>query len=119
LENIIEKNKDTFELFSKESLKKKFKGINVENIYIPGNHDRLCWILDPLKEKIAECLNLDKNNKENFNHYFLNNEHGVYALHGHIFDSFNYGGVPYHTNQDLAIVPIGDPITTEIFIKIH
>jgi len=118
LENIIDKNKETFELFSKESLKKIFGGIDVENIYIPGNHDRLCWMLNPLKEKVTKYLDLDIDNNENFKHYFSDVEHGVYALHGHIFDSFNYEGSPSHTNQDHEIVPIGDPMTTEIFIKI-
>jgi UDP-2,3-diacylglucosamine pyrophosphatase LpxH len=118
LEHIIEKNDDTFELFSKESLRKEFKGIHVENIYIPGNHDRLCWILNPLKEKVIKSLSLDKNNKNNFKHYFTDTEHGVYALHGHIFDSFNYEGGPFYTNQDHEMVPIGDPMTTEIFVKL-
>ena len=118
LDTIVEKNKDTFNLFSKKSLKERFGKINVENIYIPGNHDRLCWIIDPLKEKVLKLLDLNTNNKKNFKHYFSNSEHGVYALHGHIFDSFNYEGSSLHTTQDYKLVPIGDPITTEMLIKI-
>jgi len=118
LESIIEKNRDTFELFSKKSLKERFGEIDVENIYIPGNHDRLCWMVDPLKEKVTGLLDLNKENNDNFKHYFSDSDHGVYALHGHIFDSFNYEGGPFHTTQDHGIVPIGDPMTTEIFIKI-
>lgn len=118
LETITEKNKDTFNLFSKKSLKERFEKINVENIYIPGNHDRLCWMIDSLKEKLIELLDLNTDNKENFKHFFSNSKHGVYALHGHIFDSFNYEGSPFYTKQDYKLVPIGDPITTEIIIKI-
>ena len=118
LDTIAEKNKDTFNLFSGKSLKKTFEEINVENIFIPGNHDRLCWMIDELKEKVTELLDLNINNKENFSHYFSDSDYGVYALHGHIFDSFNYEGGPFHTRQDYKLVPIGDPMTTEIFIKI-
>lgn len=118
LDTIVEKNKHTFALFSKKALRKRFREINVENIYIPGNHDRLCWIIDPLKEKVLKLLDLNTDNKENFKHYFSNSEHSVYALHGHIFDSFNYEGSSLHTTKDYKLVPIGDPITTEMLIKI-
>jgi UDP-2,3-diacylglucosamine pyrophosphatase LpxH len=118
LESIIEKNRDTFELFSKKSLKERFGEIDVENIYIPGNHDRLCWMVDPLREKVTGLLDLNKENNDNFKHYFSDSDHGVYALHGHIFDSFNYEGGSLHTKQDYKLVPIGDSITTEILIKI-
>ena len=118
LDTIAEKNKDIFNLFSKKSLKETFKDINIENIYIPGNHDRLCWMIDPLREKVIELLNLNSDNKENFKLNFSDSGHGVYAFHGHIFDSFNYEGSSFHTKQDHKLVPIGDPITTEIFTKI-
>jgi len=118
LEKIAEKNKDTFKLFSKEALERKFKGINIETIYIPGNHDRLCWIIDELKEKVIELLGLNANNEENFKHYFSNIEHGVYATHGHIFDEFNYERKSNHIEENYKLVPIGDPITTEIIAKL-
>jgi len=118
LEKISEKNKDTFNLFSKEALKRKFKSVNIETIYIPGNHDRLCWMIDELKEKVIELLGLSANNTENFKHYFSNIEHGVYATHGHIFDEFNYEGESNHNEEDYKLVPIGDPITTEIIAKL-
>jgi len=118
LENIEERNKDTFNLFSKEALESLFEGVNVETIYIPGNHDRLCWMIDELKEKAIELLGLKDNNDDNFKHYFSNSEHAVYAVHGHIFDKFNYEGGPFYTNKDYGLVPIGDPITTEILVKI-
>ena len=118
LEKIAEKNKNTFKLFSKEALKRKFKGINIETIYIPGNHDRLCWMIEELKEKVIELLGLNANNTENFKHYFSNIEHGVYATHGHIFDEFNYERKSSHIEEDYKLVPIGDPITTEIIAKL-
>jgi len=118
LKKIAEKNKDTFNLFSKEALKRKFTGVNIETIYIPGNHDRLCFMIDELKEKVIELLGLNVNNDENFKHFFFNNEHGVYATHGHIFDEFNYEAKSKHNEEDYKLTPIGDPITTEIIAKL-
>ncbi|MBU4227076.1 metallophosphoesterase [bacterium] len=118
LDKIAEKNKDTFNLFSKQNLENTFKDNHVETIYIPGNHDRLCWMIGELKEKVIELLGLSANNAENFKHYFSNSGHGVYATHGHIFDKFNYEGGPSYTDSDYRLVPIGDPITTEILTKI-
>ena len=118
LDKIAVKNKDTFNLFSKKNLENTFKDTHVEAIYIPGNHDRLCWMIDELKEKVMELLALNANNAKNFKHHFFNIEHGVYATHGHIFDNFNYEGGPAYTDLDYGLVPIGDPITTEILAKI-
>ncbi len=118
LEKITEKNQDTFNLFSKQNLENTFKDTNVETIYIPGNHDRLCWMIDELKEKVIELLGLSANNTDNFKHYFTDRKHGVYATHGHIFDKFNYEGGSSYTDLDYGLVPIGDPITTEILAKI-
>jgi len=118
LDKIAKKNKDTFKLFSKKNLKNTFKDTEVETIYIPGNHDRLCWMVDALKEKAILLLGLNTNNEQNFKHFFSDSEHGVYATHGHIFDNFNYEGDTSYTDLDYGLVPIGEPITTEILAKI-
>ena len=39
-DDIAKKNKDTFELF--RAMKDRFKSMDTDIIYIPGNHDRLC-----------------------------------------------------------------------------
>jgi len=118
LDKIAEKNKDTFKLFSKKNLQNEFKDTKVETIYIPGNHDRLCWMVDGLKEKAIELLGLNVDNAENFQHSFSDKGHGVYATHGHIFDNFNYEGGSSYTDLDFGLIPIGEPITTEILVKI-
>jgi len=118
LEKIAEKNKDTFKLFSKKNLKNTFKDTEVETIYIPGNHDRLCWMISDLRQRAIQLLGLNANNEQNFKHFFTDGEHGVYATHGHIFDNFNYEGGSFYTDLDYGLVPIGDPITTEILAKI-
>lgn len=118
LGKIEEKNKETFKLFKPEAVKKLYKNITVENLYIPGNHDRLCWTIDKLRDKVVELLSLKKDNNENFRHHYQNTDYGVYALHGHPFDRFNYEGGRDHTDADYRLVPIGDPITTELIAKL-
>ncbi len=118
LSKIEAKNRDTFKLFEQAAITKRFGNIAVETVYMPGNHDRLCWLTDGLKGKIIKLLGLKGSNPENFKHHFSSTEYGVYALHGHSFDEFNYEGGPDCTDKDYSLVPIGDPITTELIAKL-
>jgi len=118
LNKIEEKNKDTFNIFKPAALENRFENIKTETIYIPGNHDRLCFIIDDLKEKVIDILGLEDSNPENFKHYFSSVKYGVYAVHGHSFDKFNYEGGPNRNEKDYKLVPIGDPITTELIAKL-
>ncbi len=118
LRKIESKNKNTFNLFKPTSIRQRFGNVKVETIYIPGNHDRLCWLIDDLKKKVVGLLGLDKNNPLNFKHYFLDTDYGVYAMHGHAYDEFNYEGGPDRNPKDYSLVPIGDPITTELVVKL-
>ena len=118
LENIEKKNKETLNLLSKIALEKQFKDAQVEIIYIPGNHDRLCWVIDELKEKVIKLLDLNTSNSENFKQYFCDLKYGVYASHGHEIDSFNYVEGSGYSNEDYNNTPIGDLIATEIITKI-
>ncbi len=119
LTKIEEKNRDTFRLFEPAAIRERFENIDeVETVYIPGNHDRLSWLIDDLKTRVIELLGLESSNPENFQHHFSNTEYGVYALHGHCFDEFNYEGGPDRTDKDYKLVPIGDPIITELIAKL-
>jgi UDP-2,3-diacylglucosamine pyrophosphatase LpxH len=118
LGEIAKKNRATFDLFKPESLQKRFAGMKVETIYIPGNHDRLCGMIGTLKEKVIELIGLKRKSPLNFQHSFTSVDHGVYALHGHCFDRYNYEGGPDHTREDYELVPIGDPITTELIARL-
>ena len=118
LEKIENRNKDTLNLLSKKALDERFKVVDVETIYIPGNHDRLCWMINELKEKTIDLLDLNDCNNENFRPYFSDAEYGVYAIHGHELDSFNYEGGSNYTSENYKITPIGDLIATEIITKI-
>ena len=119
LGKVEEKNRDTFRLFEPAAIRERFENIDeVETVYIPGNHDRLSWLIDDLKTRVIELLGLESSNPENFQHHFSNTKYGVYALHGHCFDEFNYEGGPDRTDKDYKLVPIGDPITTELIAKV-
>ena len=118
LTEIGKKNADTFKLFELHALRERFGDIKVETVYIPGNHDRLCWVIDELKQQVTNLLGLRAGNPENFKLHFSSTEYGVYAMHGHSFDKFNYEGGPDRTEEDHKLMPIGDPITTELVAKL-
>ncbi len=118
LNEIQKKNKDTFDLFAPEALKARFTDIPVETVYIPGNHDRLCWLIPDLKAKVIQLLGLSNSGDQSFSHHFMDTDHGVYATHGHCFDKYNYEGGPARSEADYKLVPLGDPITTELIAKL-
>jgi UDP-2,3-diacylglucosamine pyrophosphatase LpxH len=114
---IRKKNKSTFDLLSGD-LKKEFKlPKKPEKIYVPGNHDRLCNKYQSLREKVCQCLGLPSRTTP-FDHSFQDVNYGVFARHGHEYDKFNYEGSISYEYQDYMRVPIGDPITTELVVKL-
>lgn len=114
---IRKKNKSTFDLLSGD-LKKEFKlPKKPEKIYVPGNHDWLCNKYQSLREKVCQCLGLPSRTTP-FDHFFQDVNYGVFARHGHEYDKFNYEGSISYEYQDYMRVPIGDPITTELMVKL-
>ena len=112
-ENIIDKNKKTFDIF-KGSMKDRFDFLDEpERIYIPGNHDRLCNVYETLREKVRINLGMPVC-KDPFPHLYDNKNYGVIARHGHEFDIWNYEGTTNYMDSDYAKIPMGDLITTEI-----
>jgi UDP-2,3-diacylglucosamine pyrophosphatase LpxH len=118
LKDIGKKNKATFDMFSPDALNEYFKPIPVETVYVPGNHDRFCWMFPSLEKKVASLLGLTGENSKNFKHHFIDTDYGVYAMHGHCMDEHNYEGGPNRTRSDYGLMPIGDPITTELVAKL-
>ena len=87
--------------------------------YIPGNHDRLVNKRKYGKLRRRECLGLEAADPEKqFFHYFYDPAYGVLARHGHEFDKYNYEGSSAFNYQDYQRVPIGDPITTELIVRL-
>jgi UDP-2,3-diacylglucosamine pyrophosphatase LpxH len=118
LDAIIKENKETLSLLA-SNLKKQFAlPCEPERIYVPGNHDRLCNTYDSLRDKVCASLGIARRGSEPFDHYVESIDYGVFALHGHEYDKFNYEGGISFRHGDYNRVPIGDPITTELGTKL-
>lgn len=116
-DQIIRKNQGTFNL-----LKGNFKNtfglpVEPERIYVPGNHDRLCNKYQSLREKVCQNLGIPVRYTP-FDHTYADVDYGVFARHGHEYDTFNYEGGNSFQYEDYMRVPIGDPITTELISKL-
>jgi len=119
MDDIVTNNKNSL-AFLRDGLKTVF-GQEVEKIYIPGNHDRLCNVYESLREKVCTILGIHSG-KASFPHVYddmqYGNKYRVFARHGHEFDKWNYEGSANWSNSDYAQVPIGDLIATEIVSRI-
>jgi UDP-2,3-diacylglucosamine pyrophosphatase LpxH len=112
-DDIISKNKETFKLLGKSLVDAIGFPVEPERIYVPGNHDRLCNLYPSLRRKVRRNLGMNAGSAP-FECAFQDAAHGVFARHGHEFDKFNYEGGPNHRYDDYMMIPIGDPITTEL-----
>lgn len=111
-DHIIMENQEIIDIISCKDWKGLGFPIKPEIVYIPGNHDRLCNLYPSLRERVINHLGLNDISPNNqFPHIFADKQHGVFARHGHEYDSFNYTGVYEET-------PIGDVIAAEIASKL-
>jgi len=119
LEKIIEHNQESLSWLSGEH--KDFEEVwqletEIERIYIPGNHDRIINLYAPSRKLVYEYL-LGRNDSRRFNNSYKDQQnHQTLVLHGHESDAFNCefdkNGNPKYDN-----VPIGDPMTTMLFVR--
>jgi len=120
MDEIVRKNSATFDIFQ-DLTKACGSSVEVEKVYIPGNHDRLCNVFASLRDKARASLGLPAGTAP-FQHSYDDlqhgNKYGVFARHGHEFDQWNYEGTTHYTDADYAQVPIGDPITTELVVAL-
>jgi len=89
--------------------------------YIPGNHERLCNKYSSLRQKICQVLDIPPqwHNPANFFPRTLQDiRYRVFARHGHEYDKYNYEGGDSFREVDYERVPIGDPITTELIVRL-
>lgn len=89
--------------------------------YVPGNHDRLVNRYPRLRHKVCDCLGIPPawhDPADLFPHTYENPDYGVFARHGHEYDSYNYEGGRAYTEEDYQRVPIGDPITTDLVARL-
>lgn len=127
---ILYKNWRTFKFF--RELKSHLgpyldKEIPVKVIYVPGNHDRLCNLYPSARNELRKQLGLSvgkdtvQGNPDGewwYRYDLLDEDHGVYARHGHQFDIWNFGGGNDRTSQGHLQAAIGDVFTTEFAVKI-
>ena len=113
LNDILEKNRATFDIF-RGKMTDLFKyNVEPERIYIPGNHDRLCNVFPELRKVVRESLGMGSDGAP-FSHVFDDTKYQVIARHGHEFDAMNFEGSSQPSAADYDQTPIGDLITTEI-----
>jgi UDP-2,3-diacylglucosamine pyrophosphatase LpxH len=123
-EGIITSNAQTFELLS-GSLTDQF-GFPVEpkRLYIPGNHDRLVNFHPNLRRRLREVLGMEAGD-DPFPYHVLDEEHGVFARHGHEWDPVNFEGSKALDSgeylappEDYVPMPVGDAMACELASKI-
>jgi UDP-2,3-diacylglucosamine pyrophosphatase LpxH len=117
-------NRQTFQLFRQRVADLHSEcGLDAEArlFYRPGNHDRLCNSYQSLRQKVCDCLGIPPawhNPNDLFPHTYEDLAYGVFARHGHEYDKYNYEGGTAYTERDYQLVPIGDPITTELVSRL-
>jgi len=127
---ILHQNWKTFRLFREMGARLEEqigRRIPVQIIYVPGNHDRLCNLYPSVREELIKLLGIsvaegtvegDPDGKWWFKNHFQDQDHGVFARHGHQFDIWNFGGGNFLTHEDHLKAAIGDVFTTEFAVKI-
>jgi UDP-2,3-diacylglucosamine pyrophosphatase LpxH len=99
----------------------------VEVIYLPGNHDRLCNLYPEVRDRVREMLGVtvrtgtvagDPSGEWWFLNDYTDSEHGLFARHGHQFDSWNFAGGTDFSRQGHLQVPIGDLLAIEFGTKL-
>ncbi len=118
LRNIIKMNKEILSILSGREWEKSGFPKKPEVIYIPGNHDRLCNLYSSMRKMVIEELDMEGlSSKDLFPNYYLDEDHGLLARHGHEWDPFNFEGELEDT-QSYMQIPIGDVIAAEIASKL-
>jgi UDP-2,3-diacylglucosamine pyrophosphatase LpxH len=109
-----------------QSQMNRLRGCPIRRIYIPGNHDRLMLLDDELKNMLLGALGARLPNPDYgvHEHVFESADYGVLARHGHEWDVWNFEAFrEKHEVQAIEaaafhLVPIGDPITTELVARL-
>jgi UDP-2,3-diacylglucosamine pyrophosphatase LpxH len=94
------------------------KGVALERVYLPGNHDRLVNLFPSLRARVwKRLLGRDGEAGEFANQYRDGEGHAAFVMHGHESDPFNceFRG---DGRPDYAAIPIGDPMTTCLFTRL-
>lgn len=126
-EGVVAANGELLETLS-GSLAERF-GFPVEpkRVFVPGNHDRLVNASATLRRRVRETLGIGAApDDELFPHHVLDEEHGVFARHGHEWDQFSFAGSPtLDAGEQIEVPPedyqrtaIGDAMACEFACKL-
>ena len=86
----------------------------IERVYIPGNHDRIINLHPPCRRQVHAGL-LGNSGNGQFENKYMDLNYQTLVMHGHESDAFNCEFASDGTPQ-YADAPIGDPLTTMLFV---
>ena len=117
MEDILnhEDNQVTFDLLSCDWKSLFNFPVEPTRTYIPGNHDRLCLLYPNLMDQARQALRVKD---EKAFHTYSSAQYSTFARHGHEFDPLNNAGGDTFTAADYEKTPIGDPLTTELLVRL-
>lgn len=123
LDDVCASNERTFAIFKEQTERTLKNGEKVRFNYIPGNHDRIVNLYQPLRQRVGELLGLGGGDAP-FGHEILAKEYGVHIRHGHEYDAFNFAGKiqeqgPFVVNEeDYNLAPLGDYVTIDFAARL-
>ena len=131
-QSILGRNWDTFAFFrdfpnAVRNAADSGASIDVELVYVPGNHDRLCNLYPAVRDELQRQLGLSTSpaavergadDSWWYRDHFLDPNYAVWARHGHQFDPFNFGGGSDHSRSGHLQATIGDVIACEFASKL-
>lgn len=97
------------------------RGITFRRYYLPGNHDRLARVLDPVHAAICAALGAEPAPEDPTGLVNVQ-ELRVIARHGHEWDGWNFdargAGKLDPAAAEFRLTPVGDVITTEALARL-
>ncbi|MBP2653145.1 MAG: hypothetical protein H6Q73_714 [Firmicutes bacterium] len=120
-DDIVESNRQTFDCFNK-LLEISSNDVKIDFRYIPGNHDRIVNLYEPLQKRVRALLGL--NGEGCFEHEIVMEKYGVHIRHGHEYDPINFAGeIPRKgpfvvKNEEYDLAPLGDYVTIDFAARV-
>lgn len=126
-EGVLAANAEMLELVSGSVAERFGFPVEPERIFVPGNHDRLVNASAALRRRARESLGISPAaDDEPLPHHVLDEEHGLFARHGHEWDQFSFAGSPtLDAGEEIAVPPedyrptaIGDVMACEFACRL-
>ena len=112
-----------------DRIREKLSRLNIpiHRLYLPGNHDRLYRLDEEIRRRIDSRLGVQPDRPVRlglFANVYQNPRYGVIARHGQEWDRWNFEDFQPDREADripdeaFLKTPIGDPITTELAVRL-